>query len=355
MSKADPLDKKLSGARAPIYLLHGDEDSLSRQYAQWLRARALEGAIEDFNLDRWSAHDGGFNVGRVVAAARTPPMMADRRVVWVQGAEALNALPKERLEELLAYVAQPEPETLLILEGAKPLDKKRALWKALTQKGAAVEIVESEALKGDALARWAREAAAALGMRLEDEALALLQESAQDALDPLRDALQKLKLYIGDRAAVTAEDVRSLLPEAGLQAEIWDIADLVMARNQARALEVAQGLLSAAPSEGERARLCILIHVLLAKRVQSTLVARVFKALDRGEGELAAFAGMHPFGAKKLMQSIGRVPYSQGQLAQATRLLLRAELELKGSQVPNELVLERLLLDICLLGPAAGA
>lgn len=350
MSKRDPLEQKLSGARAPVYLLHGDEDSISRQYAQWLRARALKGAIEDFNLDRWSANDGGFDVGRVVAAARTPPMMANRRVVWVQGAETLNTQPKERLEELLEYLAKPEPETLLILEGSKPLDKKRALWKALTQKGSEVEVIESEALKGEALARWARGAATELGMRLEDEALALLQESSQDELDTLRDALQKLKLYIGEREAVTAEDVRSLLPEAGLQAEIWDIADLVMSRNQGRALEVTQGLLSAAPSESERARLCILIHVLLAKRVQSTLVARVFKELDRSESELASFAGMHPYGAKKLMQSIGRVPFTQVELARATRLLLHADLELKGSQVPNELVLERLLLDICLLG-----
>jgi DNA polymerase-3 subunit delta len=349
----DPLEEKLSGARAPIYLLHGDEDSLSRQYAQWLRERALMGAIEDFNLDRWSAHDGGFDVARVVAAARTPPMMADRRVVWVQGVEALNLLPRERVEDLLGYVSRPEPETLLILEGGKPLDKNRSLWKALSQRGAPVVIIESEALKGEELARWARGAAAGLGMKLEDEALALLQESSQDDLDTLRDALQKLKLYLGAREVVVAEDVRSLLPEAGLQAQIWDIADLVMTRDQGRALEVAQGLLSAAPSESERAGLCIAIHVLLVKRVQSTLVARAFKELDRSDKDLATFVGMHPYGAKKLMQSIGRVPFSQVELAQAMRLLLHADLELKGSQIPNELILERLLLDLCLLGRGA--
>lgn len=349
----DPLEQLLSGARAPIYVLHGEEESLSRQYAQWLRARALAGAIEDFNLDRWSANEGGFDVARVVAAARTPPMMADRRVVWVQGAEALNLLPRERIEDLLAYVARPEPETLLILEGSKSLDKNRSLWKALSQKGAPVELIESEALKGEDLARWARGAAAGMGLKIEDEALALLQESSQDDLDTLRDALQKLKTYLGEREVVVADDVRSLLPEAGLQAKIWDIADLVMARDQGRALEVTQALLSAAPSESERAGLCIAIHVLLVKRVQSTLVARVFKELDRSDKDLAAFVGMHPYGAKKLMQSIGRVPFSQVELAQATRLLLHADLELKGSQVANELILERLLLDICLLGRGA--
>ena len=43
----------LKGGEAPVYLLHGDERFLTRGALEWLREKALEGGVADFNLDRF--------------------------------------------------------------------------------------------------------------------------------------------------------------------------------------------------------------------------------------------------------------------------------------------------------------
>jgi DNA polymerase-3 subunit delta len=345
----DPWASKLQGGEAPVYLLHGEEASFSREAARWLKDRALSGAIEDFNLDQSSVTGQNFNLGHLVNAARTPPMMAERRVVWIQRVEQLNKWPKDRLAYLIDYLKSPDAETCLILEAEEKLDKTRALWKALSKKGSAALILEHSPLKGAELSKQARRDAQALGVKLHDDALALLQEASEDDLKTLRDGLNKLALYVGERAEVTLGDVQELIPEAGIQAQIWDISELVMQRERGRVMEVTRGLLSGTPSQGERQKLTILIHSLLVKKVQATMAALALKREGKGAAEVASLTGMHPYGAKKLMQSLGRSSFSPAQLARAMQLLLRADRELKGSRVSSELVLERLLIDITML------
>jgi DNA polymerase III subunit delta len=261
----------------------------------------------------------------------------------------LNTWPKERLTPLLDYLKAPDEGSCLILEAEGKLDKKRALYKALTHKSAPVVVVEEERLKGAALTRYAQREASALGLKIADDALALLQEASEEELNQVRDGLQKIKLYVGERVEVTREDVEALLPEAGLQAQIWDIADLVMERQQGRVLEVTRALLSALPSQSERARLTILLHTLLVKRVQGAMSAHALRKTGGDAAQLATLTGMHPYGAKKLMQSMSRSRFSPSELARALRLLLHADQALKGGKLPSELVLERLLIDVCML------
>ena len=345
----DPWMSALHGGEAPIYLLHGEEPLFAREAAEWLRKRSLEGAIEDFNLDRVNAASSQLDVGHLVNAARTPPMMADKRVIWVQRAELLNVWPKERLEPLLDYIKAPDTGTCFIFEATTKLDKKRALYKALSKKGAPVVMIEQSKLKGEELTRYALREAKHLGLSLNEEAMSLLQAASEDDLSRTRDALHKLKLYVGERAEVSAEDVKALLPEAGLQAQIWDLADLVLERNKERVLEITRALLSALPSQSERSGLTILLHSLLVKRVEGAMVAQALRKTGGGAQELATLTGMHPYGAKKLMQSLSKVRFSPAELARAVRLLLHAEHALKGHKLPNELILEQLLLELCLL------
>ena len=106
------LDVQLKNGEASVYLLHGDAPLLTRRAADWLRPRVTGGVAEDFNIDRFDAKDK-FNVARLVDAARTLPMMAPRRLVWVRSAEALFTGTAATIATLLTYLEQPDPSTCL--------------------------------------------------------------------------------------------------------------------------------------------------------------------------------------------------------------------------------------------------
>src|SRR5437763_16766725 len=114
-----------SGAVDPLYLIFGEDDVEKSALAADFADLVDEG-LRAFNVER--IHAGDFTtgdklmdgVGSIVAAARTLPMMAPRRIVAVMQAETLIAPKREsdgatramdQLEELLR---RPEPMTTLV-------------------------------------------------------------------------------------------------------------------------------------------------------------------------------------------------------------------------------------------------
>ena len=138
----------------PVYLILGDDEAeMSRLSTE------ISGLVEDelrvFNSDRFYAGERGVTPAAIVEAARTLPMMSDRRVVTVLRAEKLLK-PKRRgkaaveeapddgetetptdLDVLEAYVRDPSPQTTLVML-ASDVDRTRKVYKTLQKQSAIV-------------------------------------------------------------------------------------------------------------------------------------------------------------------------------------------------------------------------
>ena len=155
-----------SGSADPVYLLQGEDDVEKSALAHEFEELVEEG-LRAFNVERIHAGDMttgdklADGVASLVAAARTLPMMAPRRVVIVLQAEALLVPKRESeaatraLDELEALLKQPEPQTTLVLV-AGALDKRSRMYKLLAKQAT---VVECGAIEDQADAeRWVRTA-----------------------------------------------------------------------------------------------------------------------------------------------------------------------------------------------------
>src|SRR5947209_6658564 len=100
------------GVPDPVYYLHGDEDVLKDEAVRALVDRAVDPAARDFNVDQRSAPE--LDAEAFHALVNTPPMLAATRAVVVRGLEQLRKTAKLR-QELLRYLASPNPTTVLVL------------------------------------------------------------------------------------------------------------------------------------------------------------------------------------------------------------------------------------------------
>src|SRR5690242_5563593 len=95
-SVADVRKHIAAGTTDPVYLLVGDDDIEKSAVAAEF-AELVDEGLRAFNVERihagdWTTGDKlADGVGGLIAAARTLPMMAPRRVVVVLQAEALIA------------------------------------------------------------------------------------------------------------------------------------------------------------------------------------------------------------------------------------------------------------------------
>src|SRR2546425_4960531 len=96
----------------PVYLLHGYEDVLKDEVIRAL-VDATVGSSRDFNLDVRFAPD--LTPESFHALVNTPPMLAERRAVVIRGVEQLGKRKTKLRDEVLGYLAAPNPTTLLAL------------------------------------------------------------------------------------------------------------------------------------------------------------------------------------------------------------------------------------------------
>ena len=234
----------------PIYLIVGDDEvEMSRLVAEL--STLVEDELRAFNLERMYANEKAVTPAAIVEAARTLPMLGDRRVVVVLRAERFLK-PKRRgkgLEEdgileaaepagdlniLEDYIKRPEPSTTLILV-ASDIDRQRRIYKALQKNATIVECLgldRSREARPDfrdarrIAEQIIREEVAAAGQHIERDAVRLITERAGVDIRTLRGDLKRLLLYAYGKPVITLEDVQEVASGESAQDD-WAVTNAI--------------------------------------------------------------------------------------------------------------------------------
>jgi DNA polymerase-3 subunit delta len=245
----------------PVYYLFGDDDYLKDEEVKRVLEAAVDPATRDFNFETLRGPD--VDAETLGSTLSTPPMMSDRRVVWIR---EVSALKKDARAMLDQYLKRPAPDLLLLLvapAGVK-MDKKLA--------DAAVAI-EYTPLSGARIPKWiVYYAEHDLGATITEGAVTLLQEAAGTDLAQLKVELDKLISYSGggpiNEAAVSAV--------VGVRAgeTMGDFLDAVARRDAKSALVMLPVVLQQPKASG--------VTIVMALTAQTLVIGWAQAARDRG-------------------------------------------------------------------------
>ncbi len=325
--------RALSKGQAPVYLIHGDEGLIGREAVAWLKTHVLAEGIEDFNLDRFDARERP-DPERVAQAARTLPMMAPRRLVLVRNAEALFSLGKKGAEPLIGWITAPDPTACLVLHAHGKMKRSTALYKAVEKGGV---VFEATAPRDRELAGWLAGRVKARGRQMHPDAAALLAEAIGRDLSALDAAVERLCLFVEGDAPIEASHVEQTVAHTRART-VWELVDAVAERDAARALARAHALLD----QGERA---LGLLSLVVRQFRQLLIGRGALSNGASQQEAAAAAGVPSFRVGAFVRQVER--YRGRELLDALDRLAETDRALKGSKMPEALVFEGLILDLC--------
>lgn len=287
-----------AGTTEPIYLLQGEDDieksALGHEFEE-----LVEEGLRAFNVQRIHAGDitSGDKllaaVSSLVAAVRTLPMMAPRRVVIVLQAEALLVPKRESdaatraLDDLAALIRKPDPQTTLVLVAAT-LDKRGRIFNLLKKQATVVECGAIETL-ADA-ERWIRNRVAAAGAQIDPGAARLMAERAGTDVARLRNDTDRLLLYTLGQKTIPLDDVREIVGPAALQDD-WAITNAIEDGDGGAALrQLALMLDAGAAPEKILGQLGWLVRTKFPMIAQGTLRVSI-EALFRTDLDLKRSAG----------------------------------------------------------------
>jgi DNA polymerase-3 subunit delta len=316
------------GEHAPVYCLYGEDDYRREKALERLLEALLKEETRELNLDQF--RPGERAAGSILGSARTLPFLSGRRVVLIRGAEALS---KPEGEELLGYLADPSPTTVLVLD-AKRLDLRTRLAGILQENGI---VLRFERLGAASMTDALFAAAQARGKRLSPEAVTLLVALAGDDLRQAVFGLEKATLFVGERQEITPQDIEALVGETRARS-IFQLTDAVGVRNLGEALCCLIRLL-----EGGEEPLAIL--GMLARQVRLLVRAKALREQAASLSEIARTLTLPPRVVETLAEQSASLSWRQ--LTGAFRALCRADLAIKTGRAGAPAVLHQLLWDLC--------
>jgi DNA polymerase-3 subunit delta len=239
------------GKPIPGILLVGADSYLRDKCRKKLVDAYVAEGTRDWGILKFSADDD--DVSAILGQARTMPMLAPRQVIFVSETEALERLGDDSRDSLVKQIAEyldkPAPFTVLVFE-ATALDQRMRLAKMFAEKTltVSVELSSEPAERARLAVPESLEMAKDLGATLEPDAAEELCDILNGDLASIHTELEKLSAYAGGRRTITRADV-DLLVVSARKYVVWDLADMLAARQPAKALEFLDRLLR----EGEAA------------------------------------------------------------------------------------------------------
>ncbi len=181
----------------PVYFLMGEEAYYIDQIAKYIEQNVLDESQRDFNQTVLYGRD--VSIDDIISQSKRFPMMADRQVIIVKEAQDLS----RTIEQLVAYVENPQPTTVLVIcYKYKSIDKRKKLSKTLVKHG---ELFESKRLYENQVPNWIRKVLAGKGYKITPKSAQMLVEFLGTDLGKINNELEKLQLIIPPSTEITPQ------------------------------------------------------------------------------------------------------------------------------------------------------
>jgi DNA polymerase-3 subunit delta len=344
----EDIEKAWSKGQAePVYVFFGEEDFLRSELVHVLVDQFLpDEGTRSFNYDL--LYGGDVQLRDVLSMAQSYPVMADRRVVIVREAEKLlktkvagtksSGKNKQMQEDpLIAYLKNPNKETILLFDMLKMGPRNQSPFKELAAKAVNVEFAP---MKEAAVSQWIRARAKKLGSNVSESAARLMIAHLGTSLRVHANELEKLQSFTSGSKEITESDVENVV---GVSREfnVFELQKAIGAGQKSAAVRIALGILSAGGDQKQ------FLFVMLARYVEQLIVARELTA--RGEGERAIadaleLRGGAAFFVKDYISAAKR--YSRERLDKAMRSIIETEQRTRRVKLDDALVVESLILDL---------
>ena len=330
----------------PATVIFGDGFLAPRRLAQLEAEQAPEGVLD---ANRHRLQGSRANPAEVLSIVNAIPFMDDHRVIVMEGllGTAESSTGRQRsgrraasadspaVDEWRALADgipnMPESTVLTFIDG--PLSGNNPLLRLLRP---VCQVEELSAPRGEALARWTKEAAEAKGAAISPSAIRSLTDLVGNDLWTLEQELEKLSLYVSGRGSreIAESDVQSMVSQVR-EASIFVAVDAMIDGRPTVALRLLHQL----KEDGREAP-----YIIGMVERQLRLLALARDAIDQGvaAGEIGGRLGVSSdFVVRKTLEQARRHPLPD--IVWRYNRLLEADLAIKQGQLEPELALELLV------------
>lgn len=233
-----------------VYLLYGQESYLMLQYREKI-LRALDAKNPDNSMNYSEFSGSAIDEDEIISLADTMPFFAEYRTILISDSGFFKSSP----DKLADYIKKSLPETTKIIfvesekvekedsskASSKSVDKRSRLYKAVMEKGNAVEFQkQSEAtLKSWILNRLLKSD----NRRMSNQTLDYYLSKIGNDMSNIKSETDKLLAYTLGKTDITIDDIDDIVTTR-LQDKVFEMITYIAEGQQKKALQLYYDLLA---------------------------------------------------------------------------------------------------------------
>lgn len=301
-----------NGNVKPIYFLMGEEPYYIDRISEYIEKKVLTEEEKGFN--QIVLYGREITIDDIVSNAKRYPMMAERQVVIVKEAQDLS----RTIENLVSYAKNPQPTTVLVIcYKYKKIDKRKALYKAISKNGL---VYESKKLYENQVSDWLRRVVAGKKYKIESKAVLMLVEFLGTDLGKINNELSKLFTVLPKNSTITPENIEENI---GISKDYnnFELRKAVAERNILKANRIINYF-----AQNQKANPIIMTISLLNSFFTQLLIYHSLP--DKSKNSVAIALKINPFFVSDY--SLAAKNYPMRKVSQIIALLREADVKSKG-------------------------
>ncbi|NMB97545.1 MAG: DNA polymerase III subunit delta, partial [Clostridiaceae bacterium] len=243
-----------------IYLFYGPEEFLKKYYLNSIEEKILDKNTLAFNK---IILEDKISVSKIIDNCDTLPVFSERKLVIVKNSEFFKGSKdskrdnknkeekdevkmenktkksKSNVDTILEYIKNFPSYTCLVFYEDE-IDKRLKLTKEIGKQGL---IVEFPYQKSEDLVKWVQNIAKSYKKQISVETASLLVEISDFGMTGIRNEIDKLLAYTGERKTITDDDVKNV-GSITSKSIIFNLTDAIVDKNMAASLRLLNELIT---------------------------------------------------------------------------------------------------------------
>ncbi len=317
----------------PLYLFYGEESYLKELYTSRIAAQIPDGGMPEFNHIRLEGPEVPFS--EYDDAWESFPMMTDRKLILIKdsgifklrkGKDDIHSADESK-EFWTEKFKRVSDDTVVIFDESS-VDKRSALFKALSKSGAAVEFAY---LSEADLVTWVIKQCLDAKKKISKDNALYLVTRCDPGINNIKNELDKLLSYCDEE--IYKSDIERVVAKS-LQVITFELSDAIMAGKTEKALSVLSDLKTVKEN-------AFTILYLLFSNFDKMYHTKLMAGASRNE--VAAEIGVAPFIAGKYIESARG--FSEEALENMVMRVSEIDLAVKEGRTDDWTALEQYVLE----------
>lgn len=271
-----------------LYIFYGPEEYLKNLYLD-----SIEKIIVDKNMKTLNKIilEGKTDIDTIIDNCETLPVFSPKKVVVLKETGLLKTKGKDKnnlsYEKLISYMENIAEYTCLIFY-EKEIDKRLKAVSMIKKKGL---VVEFGFRKPSELTSWVIKSFKSFGKGIDTLTASKLVDNCELGMAGIRNEIEKIVLYIGDKTIVTSDDI-DVVCFKSIKSRIFDLTDAIVAKNGEKAYNCLTDIIVLKEPLPK-------VLFMIARQIRQMLEVKVFINDGLTIGETGSRVGLSPYIAGK--------------------------------------------------------